>query len=50
MTSYADCVRGCPIKSSPGLEGLFKFHVQEAEMLRYKCDYVISIFSNYQSQ
>ena len=29
----AACVRGCPKKSSPGLEGLFNFHVQEAEML-----------------
>ena len=29
----AVCVRGCPKKDSPGLEGLFNFHVQEAEML-----------------
>ena len=29
----AVCVRGCPKKTSPGLEGLFNFHVQEAEML-----------------
>ena len=29
----AVCVRGCPKKSSPGLENLFNFHVQEAEML-----------------
>ena len=29
----AVCVRGCPKKLSPGLEGLFNFHVQEAEML-----------------
>jgi hypothetical protein len=27
------CVRSCPKKTSPGLEGLFNFHVQEAEML-----------------
>ena len=27
----AVCVRGCPKKTSPGLEGLFNFHVQEAE-------------------
>ena len=29
------CVRGCPKKTSTGFEGLFNFHVQEAEMLRY---------------
>ena len=29
----AICVRGCLKKTSPGLEGLFNFHVQEAEML-----------------
>ena len=29
----AVCVRVCPKKTSPGLEGLFNFHVQEAEML-----------------
>ena len=29
----AVCVRGCPKKTSTGLEGLFNFHVQEAEML-----------------
>jgi hypothetical protein len=29
----AVCVRGCPQKTSLGLEGLFNFHVQEAEML-----------------
>jgi len=29
----AVCVRGCHKKESPGLEGLFNFHVQEAEML-----------------
>ena len=29
----AVCVRGCPKKTSSGLEGLFNFHVQEAEML-----------------
>ena len=29
----AVCVRGCHKKDSPGLEGLFNFHVQEAEML-----------------
>ena len=29
----AACVRGCPKKPSSGLEGLFNFHVQEAEML-----------------
>ena len=29
----AVCVRGCPKKDSPGLEGLFNFHVQEADML-----------------
>jgi hypothetical protein len=29
----AQCVRGCHKKDSPGLEGLFNFHVQEAEML-----------------
>ena len=29
----AVCVMGCPKKTSPGLEGLFNFHVQEAEML-----------------
>jgi hypothetical protein len=27
------CVRGCPKETSPDLEGLFNFHVQEAEML-----------------
>ena len=27
------CLRSCPQKSSPGLEGHFNFHVQEAEML-----------------
>ena len=27
------CVRGCPQKEAEGLEGLFNFHVQEAEML-----------------
>ena len=26
-------VRGCPKRTSSGLEGLFNFHVQEAEML-----------------
>ena len=41
----AVCVRGCPKKTSPGLEGLFNFHVQEAEMLwSYLCD--IYNFSN----
>ena len=35
----AVCVRGCPKKTSPGLEGLFNFHVQETEMLwSYLCD------------
>ena len=29
----AVCVRGCPQKTSAGLEGLFNFHVQEAETL-----------------
>ena len=29
----AVCIKGCPQKTSPGLEGLFNFHVQEAEML-----------------
>ena len=29
----AVCVRGCPKRTSSGLEGLFNFHVQEAEML-----------------
>ena len=29
----AVCVRGCPQKLLPDLEGLFSFHVQEAEML-----------------
>ena len=29
----AVCVRGCPKKDSPRLEGLFNFHVQEADML-----------------
>ena len=31
----AQCVRGCHKQTSPGqgLEGLFNFHVQEAEML-----------------
>jgi len=29
----AVCVRGCPQKTSLGLEGLFNFHVQETEML-----------------
>jgi hypothetical protein len=33
QTGNAVCVRGCPKKSSLGLEGLFNFHVQEAEML-----------------
>ena len=38
-------VRGCPKKTSPGLEGLFNFHVQEAETLwSYSCD--IYNFSN----
>jgi hypothetical protein len=27
------CVRGCPKKTSTGLERLFNFHVEEAEML-----------------
>ena len=29
----AASVRGCPKRTSSGLEGLFNFHVQEAEML-----------------
>ena len=29
----AVCVMGCPKSTSTGLEGLFNFHVQEAEML-----------------
>ena len=29
----AVCVRFCPQKTSSGLEGLFNFHIQEAEML-----------------
>ena len=29
----AVCVRGCPKKTSPGLEGLFSFHVQDVETL-----------------
>ena len=28
----AVCVMGCPKSTSTGLEGLFNFHVQEAEM------------------
>ena len=33
---------GCPQKTSSGLEGLFNFHVQEAEMLWYNlCDIYI---------
>ena len=35
----AVCVKGCPNKTSPGLEGLFNFHVQEAETFcSYLCD------------
>ena len=30
--SNAVCVRGCPKKTSAGLEGHFNFHVQETEM------------------
>jgi hypothetical protein len=29
----AVCARGSPQKTSTGLEGLFNFHVQEAEIL-----------------
>ena len=29
----ATCVMGCPKERSPGLEGLFNFHVHEAEEL-----------------
>ena len=29
----AVCVMGCPKSTSTGLEGIFNFHVQEAEML-----------------
>ena len=33
LDNFIICVMGCPKSNSTGLEGLFNFHVQNAEML-----------------
>ena len=45
--SNAVCVRGCPQKTSAGLEGHFNFHVQETEMSwSYLRDFLITLSDN----